>query len=207
MAKPPRFVAPAEIVRRLKLYMPVHIDGLIDPLGNSFSVHRENIMALLTTDIDALPFDSQSIAPFFMEMARAQRACEWGAAQLAGRYTQWKAQRSAEFRAQSEKKVTVAEVESYYRQHDEYEEVSSAPKALEALGNLFLDAKNAFLMKARAQENQFRLLHGHEQTMRFDDQQQRLDELSALEQSAEQAVQASGSALAAAPYLAKVKKG
>lgn len=204
MSEPnPRFVSPTDIVRRLKLHMPVHLD-LVDPLGNEFSIQRDNLMALLTTDIDALPFDSQSISPLYMEMARAQRACEWGAEQLATAYVRWKAQKAAEFRDKAEKKVTVAEVESYYRQHPEYEEKALAPESLRALAGLFLDAKNAFLMKARAQEHQFTLLRGHESSVRYDDQRQRLDELTELEQSVEDAVRASGSARGAAAYIAKI---
>ena len=120
---PPQFVPASEIVRRLKLHMPVRLDGLIDPLGNEFSIDRDNLMALLTTDIDALPFDNQSVSPLYMEMARAQRACEWGAEQLGVRYVRWKAQRAMELRtkreAEGDKKPTVAESEEFYRTHDD----------------------------------------------------------------------------------------
>jgi hypothetical protein len=201
-----RSVRPAEIIRRLNLHMPIHLDGLIDPLGNEFSIHRENLMALLTTDIDALPFDSQSLAPLFMEVARVQRSCEWAAEQLTIRYVQWKAAKAKECREKADKKPTVAEVEEYYRTHEEYEEMASAPKSLEALGRLFADAKEAFAMKARAQEKQFRLVAGHEQALRFDDQQERLDTLADLDDSAvAQTVANSGSAQAAAAYLAKLR--
>jgi hypothetical protein len=202
---PNRFVPASEIVRRLKLSMPVHLDGLVDPLGNEFSIHRENLMELLTTDIDALPFDNQSVSPLYMEMARAQRACEWGADQLDTRYVRWKAQKAAEFRDAAEKKPTVAEVEGFYRQHDEYVEMVDAPKSLRVLSNLFADAKNAFLMKARAQEHQSKLMAGHESSIRYDDQQQRLTELEELDQATAEAIQQSGSAKAAADYVRSLK--
>ena len=206
---PPRAVPPGEIIKRLNLHLPVHLDGLIDPLGNEFTVHRENLMALLTTDINALPFDSQSIAPLYMEMARAQRSCEWGAEQLAIRFIQWKAFKAKECRdaaiAAADKKPTVAEVEEYYRTDAEYEEMAVAPKSLETLARLFSDAKDAFQMKARAQEHQFRLVLGHEQALRLDGKQ-RLDELADLDDSAiEQAVAASGSTQAAAGALPKLR--
>lgn len=205
-----RSINPTEIVKRLKLNLPVHLDGLIDPLGNEFSVHRENLMALLTTDIDAIAFDSQSISPLYMEMARAQRSCEWGAEQLEVRYARWKAQRAEEFRATREKeggkRPTVAEVEEFYRTHDDYEEMAMGSRGMRVLADLFADAKSAFLMKARAQEHQFRLMQGHEQSLRFDDQKQRLDDLTELEESAERVVQASGSAQAAAAFVAQTKR-
>lgn len=206
----PRSVRPADIIKRLNLYLPIHLEGLIDPLGNEFSIRRENLMALLTTDIEALPFDSQSIAPLFMEMARAQRSCEWGAEQLRTRYVQWKALKGKELRqareAADEKKPTVAEVEEYYRTHAEYEEMAMAPASLDTLALLFSDAKDAFLMKSRAQDKQFRLVAGHEQSLRFDDQQSRLDSLADLDDSAvAETVANSGSAQAAAAYIAKLQ--
>ena len=200
------FVPASEIVRRLNLALPVHLDGLIDPLGNEFSIHRENLMELLTTDIDALPFDNQSVAPLYMEMARAQRSCEWGAEQLEIKFVRWKAQKSAECRDKAEKKVTVAEVDSFYRLHEDYDEMASAPKSLRALADLFSDAKHAFLMKARAQEHQSKLVSGHESSIRYDDQQQRLTELEQLETATKDAIERSGSAEAVARYVASLNR-
>jgi hypothetical protein len=190
--------------------MPIHLEGLIDPLGNEFAIDRDNLMALLTTDIDALPFDNQSVSPLYMEMARAQRACEWGGEQLGVRFVRWKAQRAAELRSKredaGEKKPTVAEVEEFYRCHDEYEEMAMAPKSLKVLADLFFDAKNAFLMKARSQEQQSRLTQGHEQAMRYDNQEARLTDLEQLEKNAETALERSDSALSAARYVASIQE-
>lgn len=202
MASSP-YVPAAEIVRRLKLSMPVHLDGLTDPLGNEFSIHRDNLMTLLTTDLDALSLDSQSIAPFYMEMARAQRSCEWAADHLDTRYVRWKAQRAEELRSKSEKRPTVAEVENFYRNHDDYEDMANGPKALRTLAALFGDAKNAFLMKARAQESQSRMTAGFERAIRYDDQESRLGD---LENEAERVFAASDSASAAANYVNSLKE-
>ena len=81
-----------------------------------------------------------------------------------------------------------------------------APKSLTVLANLFLDAKNAFLMKARSQEQHARLSQGYEQASRYDDQQARLADLEQLERDAETVLATSGSARAAAAYVASIQE-
>lgn len=207
---PQKYVPASEIVRRLNLHLPIHLEGLIDPLGNEFSIDRDNLMALLTTDFAALPFDQQSVVPLYMEMARAERSCEWGADQLDIRYVRWKAQRAMELRERAKKEErkapTVAEIQEFYRCHDDYREMAEAPKSLRVLAKLFADAKNAFLMKARSQESQSRLTAGHEQAIRYDDQQARLADLEQLEKDVEHVLENSGSARAAARYVSSIQE-
>jgi hypothetical protein len=149
------------IVKRLQLEMPIEIT-LPDPIsGANFTLSRENILSLLVIDTPNLALDSQSVAAHYATMARAQRACERAAASGEASYRAWKARTAEEFRkANKDRKITVAEVEEYYRGHEDYEKVSSLPNYYEKLAGLFDDLKRAFEIKSRLISSQVHMLGG-----------------------------------------------
>jgi hypothetical protein len=213
------YVRSSEIVERLKLDLPVEVT-LPDPwTGEPFTVKRENYLAILCIDSHNLLFEGQPIPPLYAEAGRAARAAQYQAELAEIQYRKWKAQRSAELREKApEKKTasgkpaakqgpTVQQIENFYRTHEDYEKMASASKRFEALAGLFQDIRNAFSFKSKLQHDQTILTGAYEGVVRKDDQLDRLREIEALEADAELVTSASGSAEAAAEYVAKQNSG
>jgi len=147
-------VRAAEIVRRLKLSMPVHLT-MSDPFtGQPYTLSKENLLALLALDVTRLTFEGQVVPALHGEIARAQRACEGEAIKAEVAYRKWKAQIAAQTRAQ-DGRVTEKMVEESYRQRAEYETMSEAPERWNLLARLFGDLKDSVRLKGemiKAQE-------------------------------------------------------
>lgn len=195
------YVRSAEIIRRLKLELPVSVT-LIDILTDQpYTVHRDNLLALLTLDTENLLLEGQSHAALYAEMARAQRSAERMSAKCEMEYRRWQAQLSEVLRHDKRyetKKPTKEECESNYRTHADYEKMSMAGKHFAALAGLFEDFKRAFDIKGRAVHDQTELMKGHENAERVDDGLDRMKEMETLEAEAEKAIVESGSARVAA---------
>ena len=210
------YASSAEIIRRLKLEMPISVT-YVDPFtGGPMTMHRENVLALLVVDTHNLIIEGQACAALYAEMGRFARAATYATAQAETKYRKWKAQMRHECAANTPEKKTAAgkkaakqgptgdEVETYYRMHKDYEEIANAPHKLAAQAGLFEDLRWAFKLKAETHNDQTKLLGGHERTMRMDDSNERLTELESLQREANDIIAASGSAAAAAAIAAQV---
>jgi hypothetical protein len=177
----------AEIIRRLKLEMPVEVT-LPDVISSKpFSIRRDNVLALLTIDTANLLVEGQSVAAFYVEMGRAQRAAELAAAKAEIIYRKWKADQSSRFRiSRSEKKPTKDECEENYRTNPAYEEMASASEKFKALAGLFDDIKRGFDIKGRVVHDQTTMVLGHERATRADDDFDRLSEMESIEEEVAQ---------------------
>lgn len=172
------FVKPAAILKQLKLAMPIEVT-IEDPLTQQpIVVSYENLHSLLVLDVEHLTLEAQVLANLYAEMARLQRAFEFEGSKAEGRYRAWKAQMAEECeKVTPEKKTasgkraakqgpTVAEVEAYYRQHEDYEVMSSEPARLKAIAGFFDDLKWAFKMKSEMTSDQSKMVAGFERVAR-----------------------------------------
>lgn len=163
------FASQAEIVKRLKLEMPVQVK-IHDPItGHEVTLARDNLLAMLVIDTPNLVYDSQWLAALYMEMARARRACERAAAHADRQFVKWKAEIASQARAKSEKKLTSDQAEEAYRTHPDYEERASVGAYYKTLAELFEDAMQAFTLKSRMIEAQSRILNGDFHARRVED--------------------------------------
>jgi len=211
------YASSAEIIRRLKLEMPISVvyEDPFPPHG-PMSMHRENVLALLVVDTHNLVIDGQACAALYAEMGRFARAAQLAADKAETRYRKWKAQMRHECAAKAAPKKTAGgklaakqgptgdEVETYYRTHKDYEALANEPRTLAAQAGLFEDLRWAFKLKAETHNDHAKLLGGHERTMRMDDANERLTELESLQREANEIIAASGSAEAAAAIAASV---
>lgn len=180
------YASMSEIVKRLKLEMPMQVT-IHDPItGHQVTLARENILAMLVIDTPNLVYDSQWLAALYMEMARARRASERASAHAERQFVKWKAEIASQARAAAaaaaaddEKKgkktagkLTGAEAEEAYRTHPEYEERASVSAYYKTLADLFEDAMQAFTLKSRMIEAQSRILHGDFHARRVEDRTQ-----------------------------------
>jgi hypothetical protein len=196
------YVRSHEIVERLKLAMPAHLT-LIDPMsGESFEIHRDNYLSMLVIDSHNLLFEGQPLPALYAEAGRACRAAEYAHDLAEVRYKRWKAQRAAEFRDKRKegKGPTVAEVEEFYRCHEQYEAMAMDPKRWSAIAGLLEDVRDAFGIKQRIQHDQTALLGAYERVEQVDGEFDRLREMESLEREAEAVMAASDSAAVAAEY-------
>ena len=157
---------PAAILEKLKLEMKLAVQ-LEDPTDNSpIALAYENLHTLIVVDTENLVFEGQVIANLYAEMGRFQRAAEYAAAIAEAKYRSWKGQRSEELKAQrrtaKEKPPTAEAVESYYRDHADYEKMTSAAARYTAIAGLFEDLKYAFRMKSEVLRDQNRIVGGFE---------------------------------------------
>lgn len=163
------YASMGEIVKRLKLEMPLQVK-IHDPItGHEVTLARENLLAMLVIDTPNLIYDSQWLSALYMEMARARRACERASAHADRQFVKWKAEIAAQARAKAEKKLTGAEAEEAYRTHPEYEDRASVSAYYKTLADLFEDAMTAFQLKGRMIEAQSRILHGDFHARRVED--------------------------------------
>lgn len=149
-------VRAAEVVRRMKLSMPVYLT-MTDPFtGQPYVLSKENLLALLALDVTRLTFEGQVVPALHAEIARAQRACEGEAIKAEVAYRKWKAQIATQTRAeQRDTKLTEKAVEESYRTKPEYETMSEAPERWNLLARLFGDLKDSVRLKGemiKAQE-------------------------------------------------------
>lgn len=162
----------ADIVRHLRLEMPVVVK-IHDPItSKECEINRDNLLGLLVVDAPNLAYDAQWLAALYMEMARARRACERASAVAERAFVKWKAQKAADARAAaaaSGKKITVAEAEEAYRTHAEYEDRAGAQSYYATLASLFEDAMQAFQIKARMVDVVSRTMGGHGSIVRTED--------------------------------------
>lgn len=197
------YLKSAEIVRRVKLEMPISVTYLDVFSQSPITCSRDNVLAMLVSDVANIVVERQMNAALYVEFARFQRAAEFAAAQAEAGYRRWKAQRAAECREKwkGDKKPTKEEVESFYRNHDDYMSVASLPDQLRAQAGLFADIKEGFKMKSYAQSDQSASMRGHEGVLRLEEDTERverLDEYGEAERLAGEAFRLVGSASAEA---------
>lgn len=163
------YASMAEIVKRLRLDMPVKVK-IHDPItGQEVAIDRENLLGMLVIDTPNLVLDSQWLAALYMEMARARRACERASAHAEREFVKWKAEVAAEARKSAEKKLTNDQAAEAYRTHPEYEKRAAVGAYYKTLADLFEDAMNAFQLKARMVDAQSRMLAGDFHARRTED--------------------------------------
>lgn len=160
----------AEIIRTLKLHMPVHV-SYPDPFGGPPVVcQRDDVLRLLVVNSSDIIHEGQYVAALYAEMGRLASAAEFAAEFAEAEYKRWQASVSAAFRAQREKSggkgPTVAEVEDHYRAHAEYEAQKTSPLRFKAQARIFEDLREAFNIKHRIIAEHSRVLRGYEQTLR-----------------------------------------
>lgn len=145
-----KIAAVQDVVKKLRADMPVRLT-IHDPIsGAEFTIERENMLAHLVVDVNDVLADAQTVAMFYAECARAQRACERAAATGEREFVAWKAYVSGEARRKSgDKKITVAETEDAYRTHKDYQTKAGVQTYYTALAGLFEDLKMAFSIKSR----------------------------------------------------------
>jgi hypothetical protein len=155
----------AEIIRRVRLEMPVQIT-LPDPIsGVDFVLSRDNVLSLLIIDTGNIFLEGQTVSAFFAEMGRAQRGCERACARAEVEFRIWKAQMVRSYKASAEasgKRGTDKDAEASYRVHPDYRDHANLPGYYRAAGNLFLDIKEGFAIKARMITSQARAQGEHE---------------------------------------------
>lgn len=173
-----RYRRAAEIVRRVRLELPVHV-VLTDPVNHEhFEINRANVLEALTIDTSVPELEAQTIASLFALFGRAQRAAEYAAALAEAQYIAWKSQIAKEARAG--KKITVAESEEAYRTHPEYVERQTQPDRFRALAGLFEDIKRGFAIKGEQLRSIMTMQRGHELTHASEDAvARRLDTIGA----------------------------
>lgn len=157
-----------ELIEKLQLEMPIEVT-LEDPVsGNEFTVKRENVLSLLLFNPEALVIESQTVAAFYAEMARLQRAAEFKRDRLESRFTKWKAQVSGSARHQKDevtgKFPSEEKVKEAYRQLPEYGKYTKAIAQHSAMAGLFEDLKWAFNKKSSHVESVMRSVGGYEAT-------------------------------------------
>jgi hypothetical protein len=163
------YASMGEVVKRLRLNMPV-VCTIHDPItGNEVRIERENLLGMLVIDTPNLVLDSQWLAAMYMEMARARRACERASAHAERDFVRWKAEVSAEARRKSDKKLTNDEAAEAYRTHPDYERRAAVSAYYKTLSDLFEDAMNAFQLKAKMVDAQSRMLAGDFRAKRVED--------------------------------------
>jgi hypothetical protein len=184
------YVNPKNILKKLKLSMPVPALTLVDPMTDQpIVIEYDDLHSLIVFGSGANTVDWQVNSNLYAEMARYQRAAELGAKKATKQYAMWKSAMADELRAQrkaaakgteakaakgtkaapSAKAPTGNEIESYYRAHEEYEARSSEPDRMQAIADLFGDLKMAFKMKAEAMRELGRTVSGFEGTSRAEE--------------------------------------
>lgn len=167
-----------EILERLRLHFPLQLQVLDPATGTTLVLDRENIHAQLVIEAAAMTPDQQSLPALYAEMARAQRACEAAAAASESAYRQWKAERMTECcddaEERGEKKPPKHEQEAFYRMHEEYQQMSSAPAHWASLASLLGDVKFAFKIKADIMNSMQRNVDGWDSTHRAEDKQEEM---------------------------------
>lgn len=161
----------AEIIRRVRLEMPIKLT-LRDPISSEeFELDRDNVLSLLVIDSGNLFLEGQTVAALFAEFARAQRACERAAAVADSDFAQWKAHMVRSYKAHCEasgKKGTDKDAEANYRAHEDYRSHAGLGIHYHHLSLLFRDLKEAFSIKAKMIETQSRMIGQHEHVTRAD---------------------------------------
>lgn len=186
----------AEIIRRVRLEMPIQLT-LPDPAtGHSFEISRDNILSLLVIDSGNIFLEGQTVAALYVEMARCRRACERAAAHAEMDYRRWKAEQFSSFK-ESREKTTDKAAEAHYRTLPEYRANADLPDYYKTLGYLFADLMEGFMIKSRMIDAQSRMLGQQERIAvaeassgdhETEESLERLEELAAL------VIAASGSA-------------
>jgi hypothetical protein len=191
-----RYRRAAEIVRRVRLEMPVGV-VLIDPVSHQhFEVSRANVLEALTIDTAVPELEAQTIAALYALFARAQRAAEYAAALSEAHYVAWKSKVAAD--ARKAKKITKDEAEEAYRTHVDYVAKSTESDRYKALAGLFEDIKRAVNIKGEQLRSIVGMQRGETAARASEDAiEQRLDTLGAATEIAA-IIAASGSAEAAA---------
>jgi len=193
----------AEIVRRVRLEMPVQLT-LPDPAtGHDFVISRDNLLNLLVIDSGNIFLEGQTVAALYAEMARGQRACERAAARAEMDFRMWKAQQFSAFK-ESREKATDKAAESHYRALPEYRQHADLPDYYKTLGYLFMDLKEAFLIKSKMIDAQARMMGQHERVLSTEETSGEVESeesIERLEELAAAVIAASGSSISAPPTL------
>ena len=197
MSSDQRYRRAAEIVRKVRMEMPVNV-SLTDPVtGQPFEVNRANVLESLTIDTAVPELEAQTIAALYALFGRAQRASEYAAALAEAHYVAWKSGIARDARAKGGK-ITAAEAEEAYRTHAEYVERQTQPDRYRALAGLFEDIKKGFQIKGEQLRSIVGMQRGHDATHASEDAvETRLGGLGAAAEIAA-IIGASGSAEAAA---------
>lgn len=178
------YVRSAEIVRRMKLEMPLHLT-LNDPVtGDPITMSRANILELLVVESHNLFLEGQTIAALHAECLRFSIAAEFASARAEAEYRKWKSRMGHEFRAacakkKPVKKPTVAEAETFYRMHDDYDKYHDEPHRLKAVASLLSGLCRSFTLKGRVVSDQSNALRGHESALRVEETTDRLEVFAA----------------------------
>lgn len=150
--------AAAELVRYLRSSMPLRCT-LPDPItGEPFEIDRDDLLAQLVVDTPYLHQEAQLVAAQYALFSRAKRAAELAAERADFQYARWKAQQGAYLRSKG--KATVAEVEEFYRGHEDYERMSAEGAKLRALAGMLEDVQKAFQIKSNMIKEQYGALRG-----------------------------------------------
>lgn len=172
----------ADIIRQLKLHLPVHV-VYPDPFGGTpVECRRDNLLALLVVDSADIITEGQYVAALYGEMGRLANAAAFAAERQEAEYRRWQAIVSNEYRLttfkNAKKNPTVDETKNHYRSLPEYDARKVASVQLRAQAKIFEDLREAFAIKGRIIAEHSRVLRGYEAAARtevtVDDQMQRL---------------------------------
>jgi hypothetical protein len=168
------YVKPEAILKHLKLAMPIAIT-IEDPgTRQPIVVSYENLHSLLVVDLQHIQLERQVVTNLYAEMARLERACQFEAARSEGRYRTWRSamakacavetpeKKTAAGKKAAKQGPTQAEIETYYRSHDDYDRMHSEGDRYKALAGFFGDLKWAFKMKSEMIVEQGKALGGYE---------------------------------------------
>lgn len=176
-----------EIIDRLRLHFPLRIT-LSDVIsGEPYVLERDNLIAMLVIDAGNALLETQTVAPFYAEMARAHAAAKLMAGTAQMELKRWKAQRRAECRRVAEKakeKPPSKDLQDdFYRNHDEYPLMNQRADQSRAISELLGDLKEAFQMKQWGLRDIHAVVAGHNRVEgeadRGVDRAERLEELVA----------------------------
>lgn len=162
-----------EILRKITSSpMPVKLD-YVDPFTSQPTVlYKEDLIRLLVPNVHDLVSDAQVLPPLYVELSRAQRACEFSAKFAEARYRQWKsdlANKARDAAKKKEEKFTEAMGEEAYRTHKDYAAMSSESSRWELYASLLSDVKEAVKLKGQLLNGQLHNVMTHERLMQAGD--------------------------------------
>lgn len=172
------YVRSSDIVKRLKLELPLQLTMTDPNTQQPITVDRENIHAMLVLDTSNLVFEGQMIPALYAELGRYQRAAQYEASVAASEFASWKARKVKEYRKKNPK-LAKDKAESEYRTEDDYQQMATAPERWKAIAGLLEDCRDAVRIKSYMASDQAKLMMGHEQTMRHSDTIDRIEDYAA----------------------------
>ena len=197
-------VSSKEIIKQLRLKMPLVLELPDAITGEPTLINRDNILALALINPEDLVLESQTVAALYAEMARLHAAATKMFDDKEAEMRQWKANMRGACRS-TKTKPSQREQEDYYQTDVEYLPRYEAVNRAKAIAACFDDLKEVFRIKARQLDKLHSVDFGH---TRGESSFDRLAEMAEqqLREDTDKIQANSGSAEAAAKIVANQQK-